>query len=77
LRPFLEIGASLFMVNSFGRVSDVVDPVSLLAAAAEGHEDVESIIDPSLHVSVRDYNFTRIADVVNLRGNYFACSHSR
>jgi len=65
------------MVNSLGLVSDVVDPARLLVTVAEGHQNIESIIHPSLHVSVRDYNFTRIADVVDLLGNYFARSHSR
>ena len=65
------------MVNSLGLVSDVVDPASLFVAVAERHEDIKSIINPSLHISMRDYNFPRIADAVNLRGNYFARSHFR
>ena len=64
------------MVNSFWGVSDVVNPASLLVAEAQGNEDIENIIDPSLNISLRDYNFPRFAYAVNLRGNYFAGSHS-
>ena len=65
------------MVNSLGLVPNIVDPASFLVAVAEGYQNIESVIYPSLHVSVRDYNFSRIADVVDFLGNYFARSHSR